>query len=75
MIYWHINYRQPVGTALEGGRGEVPLFSAGHTKHEWTSWAASQAIFADIDRAMEENMDVENNKEKTKEDREKKEEL
>ena len=42
-----------MGTPLDRGRGDVPLFSAGHTKHEWTSWAAMDMIFADMDRAME----------------------
>ena len=31
----------------------MPLYSAGHIKHEWTSWAAKDMIFADMDRAME----------------------
>ena len=31
----------------------MPLYSAGHTKHEWTSWAAMEMIFADMDKAME----------------------
>ena len=42
-----------MGTPLDRGRGDVPLFSAGHTKHEWTSWAAMDMIFADMDRAMD----------------------
>ena len=42
-----------MGTPLDRGRGDVPLLSAGHTKHEWTSWAAKDMIFADMDRAME----------------------
>ena len=45
---------QPVGTPLDKGRGDVPLYSAGHTKHEWTSWAAMEWIFADMDQAMKE---------------------
>ena len=42
-----------MGTPLDRGRGDVPLFSAGHTKHEWTSWAAMDMIFSDMDLAME----------------------
>ena len=42
-----------MGTPLDRGRGDVPLYSAGHTKHEWTSWAAMEMIFADMDKAME----------------------
>ena len=42
-----------MGTPLDRGRGDIPLSPAGHTKHEWTSWAAMEMIFADMDRAME----------------------
>ena len=49
----YVTSDEPVGTPLDRGRGDVPLFSAGHTKHEWTSWAAMDMIFADMDRAME----------------------
>ena len=31
----------------------MPQYSAGHTKHEWTSWAAMDMILADMDLAME----------------------
>ena len=42
-----------MGTPLDRGRGDIPSYSAGHTKHEWTSWAAMEMIFADMDQAME----------------------
>ena len=42
-----------MGTLLDRGRGDVTQYSAGHTKHEWTSWAAMDKIFADMDLAME----------------------
>ena len=48
----------------------MPLYSAGHTKHEWTSWAAMDLIFADMDQAMEED-----NSEGNSEETDKKEEL
>ena len=35
------------------GSGDVPIYSVGHTKHECTSWAAMEMIFADMDKAME----------------------
>ena len=47
-----------MGTPLDRGRGDVPLYSAGNTKHEWTSWAAMDMIFTDMDQAMgDDNMD------------------
>ena len=42
-----------MGTPLDRRRGDVLLYSAGHIKHEWTSWAAMVMIFADMDQAME----------------------
>ena len=69
---------QPVGTPLDRGRGDVPLYSAGHTKHEWTSWAAMERIFADMDQAMEEgnSEDIsEGNSEGNSEETDKREEL
>jgi hypothetical protein len=33
-------------------RGDIECVSAGHEKHEWTSWAAMAAIFKDIDQAL-----------------------
>jgi len=49
----YVTSDEPVGTPLDRGRGDVPQYSAGHTKHEWTSWAAMDMIFADMDLAME----------------------
>ena len=60
-----------MGTPLDKGRGDVPLYSAGHTKHEWTSWAAMDWIFADMDRAMGEGNSEVNSEQET----DKKEEL
>lgn len=38
-------------TELETSSGDIPLRSAGHTKHEWTSWACIDALF----KFLEEN--------------------
>lgn len=37
---------EPLDTPLRSGAGDVPRRSAGHTKHEWTSWACIDALFA-----------------------------
>ena len=63
-----------MGTPLDRGRGDVPLYSAGHTKHEWTSWAAMDMIFDDMDRAMKEDYQGVNSEAENK-DKMKKEEL
>jgi len=34
-----------------GGKDGIPRVSAGHEKHEWTSWSAMQEIFKDMDKA------------------------
>ena len=34
-------------------KNDVPLYAAGHTKHEWTSWSCMQKIFDDMDRVFE----------------------
>ena len=52
----------------------MPLYSAGHTKHEWTSWAAMDMIFDDMDRAMKEDYHGVNSEAEDK-DKMKKEEL
>lgn len=36
---------QPLNTELESGTSDIPAFSAGHTKHEWTSWACMEVLF------------------------------
>lgn len=34
-----------LNTELESSSSDIPLRSAGHTKHEWTSWACIDALF------------------------------
>lgn len=36
---------KPLNTDLKLSEIDVPCFSAGHTKHEWTSWASIDAVF------------------------------
>lgn len=38
----------PLDTELETSR-DIPCYSAGHTKHEWTSWACIEALFKFIE--------------------------
>lgn len=33
--------------------GDIPCYSAGHTKHEWTSWACIDALFPFIEEKYE----------------------
>lgn len=37
--------KEPLNTELKYSDSDVPCFSAGHTKHEWTSWACIDALF------------------------------
>ena len=52
-----MQYFQPVGTRLPKSR-DIPRYSAGHTKHEWTSWAAMDNIFSDMDHAFSDSEGV-----------------
>jgi len=63
-----------VGTPVEKmfGSKDIPRFSAGHEKHEWTSWSAMEEIFKDMEKAG--TKDSEKEDEDTK-DQEKKDEL
>lgn len=36
---------KPLNTNLDNRSSDIPCFSAGHTKHEWTSWACIDALF------------------------------
>jgi len=42
---------------------DIPMFSAGHNKHEWTSWASKDKIFEDLKDA-EDFKEVTNDKQK-----------
>lgn len=37
---------KPLDTPLKSPSTDLPQRSAGHTKHEWTSWACIDALFA-----------------------------
>merc|ERR1712181_185985 len=44
----------PVGTPVSSVfGGGIPLVSAGHSKHEWTTWAACDQIFEVIQKIKE----------------------
>jgi len=46
----------PVGTPISSAyvrKGGIPLVSAGHSKHEWTTWAACDQIFEVIQKIKE----------------------
>lgn len=36
---------KPLNTKLSNSLTDIPCYSAGHTKHEWTSWACIDALF------------------------------
>lgn len=36
---------KPPNEALDTRSTDIPCYSAGHTKHEWTSWACIDALF------------------------------
>ena len=64
-----------VGTPVKKmfGSKDIPRFSAGHEKHEWTSWSAMEEIFKDMEKAGKEKHGKED--EDTNNQDEKKEEL
>ena len=41
----------PVENMFSTARSDIPRFSAGHSKHEWTSWSAMKNIFKDMEYA------------------------
>jgi len=49
----YVTSDKEVGTLLMEAKNDVPLYAAGHTKHEWTSWSCMQKIFDDMDRVFE----------------------
>jgi pimeloyl-ACP methyl ester carboxylesterase len=58
-----------VGTPVEKmvGSKNIPRFSAGHEKHEWTSWSAMEEIFKDMEKAGKEDIEKVNQDEKKEE--------
>lgn len=55
-----------MGTDLKYGNGDIPSFSAGHTKHEWTSWACMEALFPFLEEKYEERFGSEDQIKKMK---------
>ena len=51
----YVTSEQEVGSALTSARRGVARYSAGHTAHEWTSWAARQEIFQDLRNTFSED--------------------
>jgi len=49
----YVGSDKEVGTPVEKmfGAKDIPRFSAGHEKHEWTSWSAMKEIFKDMEKA------------------------
>ncbi|XP_055317002.1 FAM172 family protein homolog CG10038 [Sitodiplosis mosellana] len=41
----YVTSNAPLDTELNTRSSDIPCFSAGHTKHEWTSWACMEALF------------------------------
>jgi len=56
----YVSSDQEVGTPIEGmfasSKG-IPKFSAGHEKHEWTSWSAMKEIFKDMEKSTNEGIE------------------
>jgi len=51
-----VSSEDPVGTPISSvyvRKGGIPLVSAGHSKHEWTTWAACNQIFEVIQKIKE----------------------
>ena len=57
----YVSSDQEVGTPVEKmfGAKDIPRFSAGHEKHEWTSWSAMKEIFKDMENTGKESVDKE----------------
>lgn len=45
---------KPLNTNLETRSSDIPCYSAGHTKHEWTSWACIDVLFPFLEEKYEE---------------------
>ncbi|XP_055905448.1 FAM172 family protein homolog CG10038 [Eupeodes corollae] len=45
---------KPLGTVIKSPSDDLPQVSAGHTKHEWTSYSAMSAVFEFIEQRYEE---------------------
>ena len=43
----YVTSEQPVGEEIEEEKNDIKMVSAGHEKHEWTSFTAMEKIFED----------------------------
>ncbi|XP_031635327.1 FAM172 family protein homolog CG10038 isoform X2 [Contarinia nasturtii] len=50
----YVTSMKPLGTALYSSSSDIPSFSAGHNKHEWTSWACMEELFPFLERKYKE---------------------
>lgn len=41
----YVTSSKSLNTELDHSSSDIPCYSAGHTKHEWTSWACIDALF------------------------------
>lgn len=48
-----VTSKTPLGTAVLTTKGSIRKISAGHTKHEWTSYSAIDSIFKYIEKKYE----------------------
>lgn len=40
-----VTSRAPLGSIVSDNKSDITRVSAGHEKHEWTSWAAESSVF------------------------------
>uniref|UniRef100_A0A336LLT8 CSON001860 protein n=1 Tax=Culicoides sonorensis TaxID=179676 RepID=A0A336LLT8_CULSO len=59
---------EPLDTPMKTRTNDVPCFSAGHNKHEYTSWSCIQALFKFFATQYEKHTDLENPSKKVKTD-------
>jgi len=48
----YVSSDQPLGEVLTDSRTDIRRVSAGHPKHEWTSWSAMKSIFDETDKIV-----------------------
>ena len=59
-------------TPVKGPSDGIPRISAGHEKHEWTSYTARESLFKKVDECLEKEMAKEENNTKNAESASKK---
>lgn len=50
----YVTSSKPLGTRLDTRSTDISCYSAGHTKHEWTSWACIDVLFPYLEEKYEE---------------------